>query len=153
MTFWVYLSYRGLLRALGGFSALMILVALPGLLSRLSLGVVPHATVFYLLLAASGCALIFKGLRPKWLDRPLGLFQGVVVGAVLVLIGFGAGELAGKAVAMSALKSGPAYQMAITLWSVSVALGTVSGIAGIVVSLLRDVSGSRAVFGQSSEGI
>ncbi len=153
MNFWVYLGYRGLLRALGGFSALMILVTLPGLLSRLSLGVLPQTTVFYLLLSLAGCALIFKGLRPKWVDRPLGLLQGFLVGATLIIIGFGAGELAGKAVSMSELQAGAAYQMTITLWSVAMALSTSSGIAGVVVSLIRDVSGSRTMFGQSSEGV
>ncbi|MCP4821478.1 MAG: hypothetical protein GY883_20025 [Shimia sp.] len=71
----------------------------------------------------------------------------------MIIIGFGAGELAGKAVSMSELQAGAAYQMTITLWSVAMALSTSSGIAGVVVSLIRDVSGSRTMFGQSSEGV
>ncbi|SFK56985.1 hypothetical protein [Shimia haliotis] len=153
MNFWVYLGYRGLLRALGGFSALMVLVAMPGMLARLSIGVLPHATIFYLLLTLSGCALIFRGLRPKWVDRPLGLAQGVAIFGTLILVGFGAGELAAKAVMMSDMKLVSAQQMTAALWSVAMALGTVAGITGVIVSLFNDVSGSRTVFGQSSRGV
>ncbi|TCL09718.1 hypothetical protein BXY66_1775 [Shimia isoporae] len=153
MHFWIYLSYRGMLRALGGFSALMVLVTMPGLLARLSIGALPHATIFYLLLTLSGCALIFKGLRPKWVDRPLGFQQGLLIFLTLVVVGFGAGELSAKAVMMSDMKLATAQRMTIALWSVAMSLGTVAGITGIIVCFFKDVSGSRAVFGQSSRGI
>ncbi|KPA22891.1 hypothetical protein shim_11810 [Shimia sp. SK013] len=153
MNFWIYLSYRGMLRALGGFAALIVLVAMPGLLSKLSIGALPHATVFYLLLTLSGCALIFRGLRPKWVDRPLGWTQGIMIFLTLVVLGFSTGELAAKAVVMSDLSLAAGQQMTIVLWCVAMALGTVAGTTGVVVSLFSDVSGSRAVFGQSSSGI
>ncbi|WP_270733013.1 hypothetical protein [Shimia sp. Alg240-R146] len=153
MNFWVYLSYRGSLRALGGFAALMVLVTMPGLLSKLSIGALPQATVFYLFLTLAGCALVFKGLRPKWVDRPLGWTQGTMIFLTLMVLGFSAGELATKAVVMSDMNLAAAQQMTILLWCVAMALGTVAGTTGVVVSLFSDVSGSRAVFGQSSKGI
>lgn len=139
-----------MLRALGGGSALMILVAMPGILSSLSIGVLPHATIFYFLLTLSGCALIFKGLRPSWVDRPLGLRQGVLICLTLGVVGFGAGELAVKAVMMSNMALISAQHMTVTLWSVAMTLGAVAGITGVLVSFIWDVSGSREMFGQGT---